>query len=169
MERKVYYNWLTIIIMPVSFLVSSIIGFLVLFPASNSPDWIIWGTVILTGLTISIWLSHMLPFILIIRDDVAIFIGFPWVTRIKCVKLENVIIKIYCFFFIPKVKTDYKFVSKFTKGKYKGYKFISFRNLEAWGDLIVFFKPINPDVDINWNALNDRERKYIEDKLYYEN
>lgn len=165
MERKIYYNRLPIIMIPVSFLVPSILVFFILLPAMNNPDWIVWGTIILTGLTFSIWFSHMLPFILILRGDVAIFIGFPWVTRIKREKLENVIIRIYCFFFIPKVKTDYRFVSKFTKGKYKGYKFIFFRNLEAWGELIVFLKPTNPDVAINWNALNDRERKYIIDKL----
>ncbi|UCE72839.1 MAG: hypothetical protein JSV56_07325 [Methanomassiliicoccales archaeon] len=164
--EKLYINWLPIIMIPVGLIIFAIFGFLILFPVANSPDWIIWGTFILSGITLSIWISFILPFVLIIRDDVAIFIGFPWVNKIKREKLRKVIINKYSFSFIPKVRTDYKFVYNSKYEKYKGYKYIGFYNLEAWGDLIVFFKPLNPGIDIKWEVLTDREREYIQDKLY---
>ena len=166
MKRKIYFNWLIIIMIPVGLFVFAILGFFILFPAANSSDWIIWGTFIITGITLSIWFSHISPFILILKDDLAFFIGFPWITRIKLEKIEKVIINNYSFSFIPKDRNDYKFVSSSGNGNYKGYKFISFNNLEAWGELIKFFKPISPGIDIRWKALNEKSRSYIEEKLY---
>lgn len=127
--------------------------------------WIILSAIIIGILILTIMVSRSYPYVLILKRDTALFIGFPWVFQIRREKMEQVIIANYGFWFIPKNKNDYRWGYTWKKGKLKDYKHIGFLNLEAWGAIIEFLNPVITGSIIDLEPLKEKEISYIEKRM----
>ncbi len=167
MNKNIYFNWTILFTLVAGLGIFDIFAWYFLFPMFESPQWIIWGTYILGTIIGVLGLSLVSPFLLIITStkNLANFIGFPWIFKIKKDKLERVSIITYGIAFLPK-NGYYRYMMSSKNGRYKGWKIIKFPNLKGWGALIEFFNDMNPQIDINWDALNDEKEEYIREKLY---
>ncbi len=166
-SRELYVSWIYILTMIGILVLTYLLTRFLLQPIFHSPIWVVYGTYLLWVILIMFTLNRLMPIILITDGKNVTLIGIPWVYKFNRDMLEEVIVECCGILFKPKeeYKRKFKFVPKYPSEPYLGYKAINFLNYRGVGALIEAMKPIT-GTHINWDKLNPKWRKYLEEKLY---
>ena len=166
-QKRIYYDTYYFLIIVIAFTGTYVVINIILQSIFGSPDWVVYGTWIVGIFAATVMLTRLMPIILITDGKNVTLIGIPWVYKFNRDMLEEVIVECCGILFKPKeeYKRKFKFVPKYPSEPYLGYKAINFLNYRGVGALIEAMKPIT-GTHINWDKLNPKWRKYLEEKLY---
>ncbi len=167
-EIKRYVN-LGITSLVGAFLIFTALLLYILIPIFHNPTWVILGTYLWFFIFILVFVNRLSPLYLKIKKDELIFIGYPWVYKVKRDMLNEIIVEPTGIKFKPKkgYKRNFRWVPNVPSDKYTGYKVIKFANYRAIGAIIEAMQPIT-GVDINWDKISPKWREYLQKKIYSE-
>ncbi len=167
MSERRYINYGHIIPMIGATLIFTLLFIFVLNPIFHNPTWEIVGTYLWILIFMFLFFNRILPFYVKVKKGELLFIGFPWIYRIRREWLDEFIIHSAADLFLkPKVEYAKKLrrIPKVKEGEYKGYYGIIFINYRAIGAIIEAMQPIT-GVDINWDKISPKWREYLQKKI----